>query len=354
MGLPRIFVVPSPGNTDLFEETLAELQKLSPRYVRCSVVTKFFADNEPHVEIKDHVGGESVVVIACVCNDDRRSVNDNWMLVISLLDALSRAGAKFRTALFPYFPYGRQDRRAGQYTHRTSVTAALVPQMLHVASYKLRHVCAVETHARMDMAFQRGLFYDTVPVLRGFVEPLRRHFPNMDEVVVVSPDKGGVERASNLAYFLGNTNPIAQVDKRRLAPGKAEAVQVVGQVKDCDVILVDDIIDTFGSLVEASQRLRDAGARRIIACAVHGLFNGPALERLQRADQIERVLVTSTVWLRPEVRACPKIEVVRIGHLLAEAIDRLLTRQSIQDTGKAPYKVRPAPKRPIIGHNQCP
>lgn len=329
------------SNQELVADLLEELRDI-PTFSKSRLARmqlQFHADKEPFVEIKDNVRRgqrRKCIVMGNVASDENGSVNDHVMELFVLLDALTRADAKIEIVIIPYLPYARQDRRRGKDTDRTAISAALFAHLLdRVAPY--RRGCFVEPHdARIEGFFKRP--FERIPVIHVFVEPIRRVFDDSEKIVVVSPDRGGFERASALAGMLGSPHPIAWVDKRRTGPSEAKALQLVGEVKDLDAVLIDDMIDTAGTLCEAVTKLREEGARRIAVCAVHGLFNGTALERIGQSD-IDRIFVTSSVAQKPGTDKRAQITVIPIGGLLAQAIHRLLAGESLREMGKPRTRV---------------
>lgn len=322
------------GNQELARELLVQLQMI-PGFKGTQLgETKlsFHADGEPFVEIYDNVRRRQCIVLGCIAGNGSRSVNDYAMETFVLLDALNRADANVDVLLLPYFPYARQDRRKGEKTDRTAISAVLFVALLKVAA-PIGRVCAVEPHdAHIEGSFFRPSF-DRVPVIHLFAEHVKWLCPDTDSIVVVSPDRGGWERASALASAIGTPRPIAWVDKRRPAPGEVKVHQLIGDVKDMDVVIVDDMIDTAGSLVKAAEVLTEQGAKKIVACAVHGLFNRDAIKRIEHS-RIERVIVTNSVEQKPAAISCRKIRVIPIGELLAQAVRILETGESLRSLGK--------------------
>jgi ribose-phosphate pyrophosphokinase len=323
------------GNPNLVNNLLEELSDI-PTFSGCrraDMKLKFHADDEPYVEIVDNVRrgqGRKCIVVGCIARSDKRSVNDHAMEMFVLLDALKRADAEIEVLILPYLPYARQDRRRGETTDRTAITAELFARFLNQAASC--RVCVVEPHT----VYIEGFFdspVDRIPVIHEFVPHIKQAFTETEKICVVSPDRGGWERASALANMLGTPHAIAWIDKRRTAPGEAKALQLVGEVKDLDAVLIDDMIDTAGSLCEAAETLHKEGARRILVCAVHGLFSGTALDKIGQSS-VERIIVTSSVLQGQEVMKHPKIEVIPIGYLLAQAIHRLMAGESLRTLGK--------------------
>ena len=276
-----------------------------------------FADEEVFVEIHENVRGEDVFVVQSTAFP----ANDNLMELLICIDALKRASAKRITAVVPYFGYARQDRKPGP---RTPISAKLVANLITVAG--ANRVLSVDLHAGQIQGFFNipvdHLF--AAPVLLQYLQE-RRVQGAWQDLVVVSPDAGGVERARAFAKRLGTS--LAIMDKRRTGINEAKIMHVIGEVRDRDVILLDDMIDTAGSITQAVQALRQEGARRILASCTHAVLSGQALERLERSE-IEEVVVTNTIPLRDE-QTCKKITVLSVAPLLGEAIRRIHTETSV-------------------------
>lgn len=275
-----------------------------------------FADGEVRVVVGESVRGKHVYVIQSLC----KPVNDNVMELLVILDALRRSSAKSITAVLPYYAYARQDR---QDRPRTPITAKLIADLLHAAG--VERVMAMDMHA----AQIQGFFSTPVEHLYGtknLITAMQALTPNVAETVIVAPDAGGVERARYVGNRVGA--PIAIIDKRRSAPNVAEVMNVIGEVESKDCFIVDDMIDTAGTLCSAAAALKENGARRVYAFATHGLFNGPAVERI--ADSVlEAVCVTNTIPLSQEARACERIRTVSVADTLGEAIRRVQQESSV-------------------------
>jgi len=276
-----------------------------------------FADGESYVEINQNVRGVVCFVVQPTCTP----VNDNLMELLVMIDALKRSSAKPIVAVMPYFGYARQDRKTKP---RTPISARLVADLLTAAG--VHRILAMDLHAGQIQGFFN------IPVDHLFAAPVllqyfqeRRVQGAWKELVVVSPDAGGVERARAFAKRLGTS--LAIMDKRRTGANEAKIMHVIGEVRDRDVILLDDMIDTAGSITQAVQALRQEGARRIVASCTHAVLSGQALERLERSD-IEEVVVTNTIPLREE-QTCKKITVLSVAPLLGEAIRRIHTETSV-------------------------
>jgi ribose-phosphate pyrophosphokinase len=258
-----------------------------------------------------------VFVIQPTCHP----VNRNIMELLIMIDALKRASAFRITAVIPYYGYGRQDRKVQP---RVPITAKLVADLITAAG--THRVLTMDLHAGQIQGFFN------IPVDHLFAAPVLLQYLQerlvqgaWKDLVVVSPDAGGVERARAFAKRLGTS--LAIMDKRRTGPNEAKIMHVIGDVRGRDVILLDDMIDTAGSITQAVHALRQEGARRIAASCTHGVFSGQALERLDHSE-IEEVVVTNTIPLRDE-RVCKKITVLSVAPLLGEAIRRIHTETSV-------------------------
>ena len=276
-----------------------------------------FSDGEVFVQVNENVRGADVFVIQPTCYP----VNRNIMELLIMIDAMKRASAFRITAVIPYYGYGRQDRKVQP---RVPITAKLVADLITAAGAD--HVLTMDLHAGQIQGFFN------IPVDNMFAAPiLLQHFQDRvaqgvwRDLVVVSPDAGGVERARAFAKRLGTS--LAIMDKRRTAPNEAKIMHVIGDVRGRDVILLDDIIDTAGTITQAAQALREEGARRILASCTHAVLSGRAIERLEQSE-IEEVVVTNTIPLREE-QACKKITVLSVAPLLGEAIRRIHTETSV-------------------------
>ena len=275
-----------------------------------------FADGEVQVEIHESVRGDSVFVIQSTCPP----VNENYMELFLVLDALKRASAKQITAVLPYYGYARQDRKVAP---RAPISSKCMADLLTAAG-ATRVVC-VDLHA----AQIQGFF--NVPVDHLFAIPTlarawREKHGFGDQYVAVSPDAGGVERTRAFAKRI--ECPIAIIDKRRTGPNEAKALHLIGDVRDRTAIIVDDMIDTAGTLTQAVDSLLKNGAKKVVAVATHALLSGPAIGRLSEC-KIEQVLVTDTIPLSAAATACGKIDVVSVAPLVAEAIRRIYGNASV-------------------------
>jgi ribose-phosphate pyrophosphokinase len=272
-----------------------------------------FSDGEVLVQIDENVRGTDVFIIQPTCPP----VNDNLMELLVMLDAFKRASAQRITAVLPYYGYGRQDRKVRS---RAPISAKLVADLITVAG--AHRVLAVDLHAGQIQGFfdipVDHLF--AAPVVVDHVEKL-----DLEGLVVVAPDAGGVERARAIAKRL--EAGLAIVDKRRDSPNVSVFMHLIGDVKDRNCLIIDDMIDTAGTLVQAADALRREGARRILACGVHPVLSGPAMARIAAAP-LEQVIVTNSIPLGPE-KLSPKITILSVAPLLAQAIRRIHDEESV-------------------------
>ena len=272
-----------------------------------------FADGEILVQIFENVRGADVFVIQPTC----RPVNENLMELLVIIDALKRASAWRVTAVMPYYGYGRQDRKVQP---RVPITAKLVADLLTAAG--VQRVLTMDLHAGQI----QGFF--TTPVDHLFAAPvLLQYFRErmLGDAVVVSPDAGGVERARAFAKRLDTS--LAFIDKRRTGPNEAKVMHIVGEVEGRDVIIVDDMIDTGGTLLQAVPALLEKGAKRIFASCTHPVLSGSAVERIE-GSALEDVVVTNTIPL-PEGRVSKKLTILSVAPLLGEAISRIHKEESV-------------------------
>jgi len=273
-----------------------------------------FSDGEIRVEINESVRGADVYVIQSTC----APVNEHIMELLIMLDALKRASAGSISAVVPYFGYARQDRKAAP---RAPISARLVTDLISAAG--AQRIITMELHAGQIQGFFNGpvdhLYCS--PVMLDYIASLELHNP-----VIVSPDAGGVERAR--AYGKRLNAGLAIIDKRRAAPNVAEIMHIVGDVRDCDAILVDDMVDTAGTLCQGARALAEHGARRVFALATHSVLSGPAITRLTESN-IESLITSNTIPLTPAGRACPKLKVLSAANIFGEAIKRIHDLDSV-------------------------
>ena len=279
-----------------------------------SITAKTFSDGETQIEIHENIRGGDVFILQSTCPP----VNDNLMQLLIIMDALKRASAKRITAVIPYYGYGRQDRKVKP---RVPISAKLVADLITVAGAD--RVVSLDLHAGQIQG------YFNIPVDNIFAAPLllkhiRSHFE--DSLVIVSPDAGGVERARAFAKRLEVS--IAIIDKRRDTPNIAEAMNIIGDVEGKSTIILDDMVDTAGTLTQAAMALKNRGASKIYACCTHPVLSGPSLERIE-ASPIDQMVVTNTIPLNKEAKKCSKIDVLSVAELLGETIKRIYHSDSV-------------------------
>jgi len=267
-----------------------------------------FSDGETYCQIDENVRGADVFVVQPTCSP----VNDHVMELLILLDAFRRSSASRITAVLPYFGYARQDKKDKP---RVPIAAKLMADLLTASGAD--RILTMDLHA----AQIQGFF--NIPVDHLFAAPvildaIRKLVPG--ELVIVSPDVGGLTRARAIAKRLDAS--LAVIDKRRTGKNETEILNVVGEVEGKDVLILDDLIDTAGTLVQAEAALRGQGARRTYAAAVHGVFSGPAMERIE-ASGLESLLVTNTIPVEAAMARCPRIKALSVAPLLGEAIQRI-------------------------------
>ncbi len=275
-----------------------------------------FANGEIYCEIEKNVRGADVFVLQSTC----APVNENIMELLIMIDALKRASANTITAVLPHYGYSRQDRKSAP---RTPITGKLVADMLTVAG--ATRVMTMDLHAGQIQGFF-NIPFDNIfatPVLLDYMSKSL----DPSNLMAVSPDAGGVERARFYAKKLNIE--MALIDKRRTGPNVAQAMNVIGDVKDKDCIILDDMIDTAGTLVQAAKALRKNGAKRIFAAATHPVFSDPAIARIRDCEELEAVIVTDTIPLSDEAKKLNKIKVVSTAEILAKSIHRTFNDDSV-------------------------
>ncbi|MES1242441.1 MAG: ribose-phosphate pyrophosphokinase [Acidobacteriota bacterium] len=273
-----------------------------------------FSDGETFCQIEENVRGSDVFIV----QPTSKPVNENLMELLILLDSFKRSSASRVTAVLPYYGYARQDKKDKP---RVPITAKLVADLITKAGAD--RVLTLDLHADQIQGF-----FD-VPVDHLFAAPVLLDAireMNIPDLVIVSPDAGGVERARAIAKRL--SVGLAILDKRRTAPNVAEVMHVIGDVDGCNALIVDDIIDTAGTLTKAVDALKKKGAGRVLAAGVHGVLSGPALQRINDSP-LERVLITNTTPLEEKLAGSPKLKALSVAPLLGEAIRRIHVNSSV-------------------------
>jgi len=293
------------------------LAKKICKYLSCplgAAEVKTFSDGEIQIEITENVRLKDVFVLQSTCSP----VNDNLVELLLMIDAFKRSSARRITVVIPYFGYARQDKKVAP---RVPISAKLVADMITLAG--ANRIITMDLHAGQVQGFFNipvdNLF--AAPVL---IENIRNNF--RDELVVVSPDAGGVERARAFAKRLNAD--LAIIDKRRVAPNQAKAMAVIGDVTDKVAVILDDMTDTAGTLTEAAAAVLHAGAREVHACCAHAVLSGPAIDRISDSV-LKSLVVTDTIPLKDNAAACDKIKVLTISQLVGEAIIRSFRGDSV-------------------------
>ena len=274
-----------------------------------------FADGEIFVEIKESIRGNDVYLIQSTC----RPVNDNLMELLIILDTCKRASANSINVIIPYFGYARQDRKV---TPRTPITARLTADILQTAG--ATRVLSVDLHSGQIQGFF-NMPFDNIFAAPVLLNKLQTAYQGQ-KLTVVSPDAGGVDRARWFASKLGCG--FAIVDKRRTAPNEAKVMHLIGDVKDSVALIIDDMIDTAGTLCNTAQAVKDNGAIKVVAAATHGVLSGPAIARIHESV-LDEVYITDSIPQNDQSKDLSKIKVLSISSLLGEGIRRIHLRESV-------------------------
>jgi ribose-phosphate pyrophosphokinase len=307
--LERIRVFSGNANIALAKKIC---DKLGVSIGKANVTT--FSDGETRVEINENVRGMDVFIIQSTCPP----VNVTLMELLIMIDAMKRASAYRITAVVPYYGYARQDRKVAP---RAPISAKLVADLITTAG--AQRVLSMDLHAGQIQGFFNipvdNLF--ATPVL---IEYMKKNY--QDNTVVVSPDTGGVERARAFGKRLGAS--LAIIDKRREGPNEAEVMNIIGNVEGKKVIILDDMVDTAGTVVQAASAMKEAGALEVSVCCTHPVLSGPALDRIEKSE-IKEALVTDTIPLSDRAKNCGKIKVLSVSGILSEAVRRIYYDDSV-------------------------
>ncbi len=278
-------------------------------------IVETFSDGESKVEITENVRGGDVFVIQSTCAPG----NDNLMELLVMLDAFKRASAKRITAVIPYYGYGRQDRKV---LPRVPISAKLVADLITTAGAS--RILTMDLHSGQIQGFFN------IPVDNLYATPVLLQYLkgqlDQNEVTIVSPDAGGVERARDFATRLNAS--LAIIDKRRVGPNVVAEMNIIGEVKGQTAVLLDDMVDTAGTLTMAAKALKREGAKRIFGCCTHPVLSGPAIQNINDSP-LEKLIVTNSIPLGPEAKSCKKVKILSVAHLIGEAIRRTHEEESI-------------------------
>src|SRR5215208_1578284 len=309
--LERLMVFGGNANPRLAQEVAKHLGLSLGR----AIVGKF-SDGEVMVELLENVRGKDAFVLQSTC----APTNDNLMELLVMVDALKRSSAARVTAAIPYFGYARQDRRPR--SARVAISAKVVANAL--ASVGVARVLTMDLHADQIQGF-----FD-IPVDNIYASPVLLSdvkSKNHSNLVVISPDVGGVVRARALAKQLGSD--LAIIDKRRAAANVSEVMHVIGDIEGRNCVIMDDMIDTAGTLVKAAEVLKERGAKKVYAYCTHPIFSGPAIERIARGTALDEVVVTNTIPLSEAAHGCRKIRQLTVAPLIAETVQRIAKGESV-------------------------
>lgn len=278
------------------------------------VVVKHFADGETRVEIGENVRGMDVFVI----QPTSQPANEHLMELLIMVDALKRSSADRITAVIPYYGYARQERKVQP---RTPISAKLVADLITAAG--ANRILSIDLHAGQIQGFF-NIPFDHLFATPVMLDYIKKNLA--DDTVIVAPDAGGAERAR--AYAKRLDTPMAMIDKRRDRPNESEVMHVIGEVKGKKAIIIDDIVDTAGTLVKAAEAIKKEGASKVYACATHPVFSQNAVEKI-KSSIIEEVVVTDTIALKEEALACKRIKVLSVAPIIGEAIKRIHKADSV-------------------------
>ena len=279
----------------------------------------YFSDGELRVEIEENVRGHDTFIIQSTCSP----TNKNVMEIMLIADALKRSSASRITAVVPYYGYARQDRRVR--SARVPISAKVVADMF--ASVGIDRVLTIDLHSETIQGFF-DMPADNVYATKLMIDDIKENNQRA-EVIVVSPDVGGVVRSRALAKYLDDTD-LAIIDKRRAAANESEVMNIIGEIDGKVCIVPDDIVDTAGTLCNAASALKSKGAKAVKAYITHPVLSGPAIERLNNSD-IDEIVVTNSIPLNKEAKKCSKIRVISIASIIAECITRLSNEESLSE-----------------------
>jgi len=308
-------VLSGTGNVKLSYEIA---KRLKVKLVNTNI--KRFSDGEIYVEINENIRGNSIFVVQSSCTP----ANDNLMELLICIDALRRSSAKNITAVIPYFGYARQDRKV---VPRTAISAKLVSNL--ITNSGANRILTLDLHAGQIQGF-----FD-IPVDNLFATPIfARHIKRKirgNNLICVSPDVGGVERTRALGRRINSG--IAIIDKRRPAPGKSEVMNIVGSVKNKNCVIVDDIIDSGGTIVNAAKALKEKGAKDVYVYITHAVLSGEAIHKIEKS-QIKKLITTDTIDNSKKIRKSKKIEIISLAPMISEAMKRIANSTSVSSLFK--------------------
>ncbi len=304
------------GNSN--PELAREVAELLGIPVGKSTVSQF-SDGEAHIEILENVRGRDVFILQPTCSP----TNDNLMELLIMVDAMYRASAGRITAVIPYYGYARQDRRVR--SRRVPISAKLVADMLSIS--RVDRILTIDLHSDQIQGFfdlPVDNIYASAVLFRDINEKA------YDNLVVVSPDVGGVVRARAMTKSLGSDVGLAIIDKRRPEPNVSAVMHIIGDVKGKTCVLIDDLVDTAGTLCHAAEALKEHGAKRVVAYATHPVLSGPAIKNIENSD-LDEIVVTNSIPLNESAEKCAKIRQLSVADILADTISRIHLEESVSD-----------------------
>lgn len=306
-----IYLVSGTSNLNLSKKIsdLLDVPLADPQLVR-------FANGEICCELDRNIRGGDVFVIQSTCTP----ANDNLMELLIMIDALKRASADSITAVLPHYGYSRQDRKDRP---RKPITAKLVADLLTTAG--ATRVITMDLHAGQIQGFF-NIPFDNIYASPVFMKDIP-HMLSMENLICVSPDAGGVERVRHYAKKFHTD--LALIDKRRTGNNIAKVMNIVGDIKGKECLIIDDMIDTAGTLIEGVKALKKHGALKVYACATHAILSDPAIERIKACDELDKIFVTDTIPLQPKAKKCVKIHVLSTAEIFAKAIQRTYNNDSV-------------------------
>jgi len=310
--LEKIRVFSGNANISLAQKIC---EKLGVPLGKANVTT--FSDGETRVEINENVRGMDVFIIQSTCTP----VNVTLMELLIMIDAMKRASADRITAVVPYYGYARQDRKVAP---RAPISAKLVADLITTAG--AQRLLSMDLHAGQIQGFF-NIPVDNIFATPVLIDYMKRNYQhNQDNTVVVSPDTGGVERARAFGKRLGAS--LAIIDKRREGPNEAQVMNIIGNIKGKRVLILDDMIDTAGTVVQAANALAEAGALEVSVCCTHPVLSGPAIDRIEKSN-IKEIIVTDTIPLSDRAANCNRIKILSVSGLLSEAVRRIYYNDSV-------------------------
>lgn len=310
------------SNPGLFKDIAGDIRKRSgwANFKPIKSTIGKFSDGEPKIEIHENIRGKNVYILQSTCDP----VGHNLLELLLMIDACQRASAQSVTAVVPYFGLARQDRKKRP---REPISASCAAKLIRIAGAE--RIISVDLHVGQIQGFFDGP-YDNLYARPAFLKYIRENINN--DLVIVTPDAGGADRAQGLATRL-NDAPLAIIDKRRPKPNVAEIMNVIGidNVNGRSAIIFDDMCDTAGTLCNAAKALIEAGATSVDGACTHPVLSGPALEKIEKTEELRSLIITNTIPLSDAAQACDKIKVISIADLVAEAITRSFKGESISE-----------------------